>query len=149
MSCPYPGGHIGSRCSGSFIAIAKSNDLFIHPSPRRIPRFCAGRVQKSRVPDVKRLDSGFRRNDGVRLPPIGQNFWQWYRCHGRGPWQVRGLLRFHWRASTYSRLPGSARKDAGLLKIARQPSTLEFVSEGRSSGEAFPGGARERGKTIP
>ena len=40
-------------------------------------------VQKSRCPvGLKRLDSGLRRNDGVRLPPIGQNFRQGYRLRG-------------------------------------------------------------------
>ena len=45
------------------------------------------RVQKSRVrgieiPPAAGLDSGFRRNDGVRLLPIGQNFRQGYRLRG-------------------------------------------------------------------
>ena len=53
------------------MAIAKSNDLFTtrHPGESRGP-------EVPRPAGLKKLDSGFRRNDGVRLPPIGQNFWQ-------------------------------------------------------------------------
>ncbi len=59
----------------SYIAIAKSNDLFTarHPGESRGPEPGPG----IEIPPAAGLDSGFRRNDGVGLSPIGQNFWQW------------------------------------------------------------------------
>ena len=51
-------------------AIAKNNDVLStrHPGESRGP--------VPRAAGLKRLDSGVRRNDGIRPPRIGQNFWQ-------------------------------------------------------------------------
>ena len=47
-------------------AIAKNNDLLASVTP-----------EKAGFQDLlKRLDSGFRRDDGIRRRAIGQNFWQ-------------------------------------------------------------------------
>jgi hypothetical protein len=64
------GFHSSPDKSSALIAIAKNNDLVAtrHPGESRGP--------VPRAAGLKRLDSGLRRNDVIRLNPIRQNFWQ-------------------------------------------------------------------------
>ena len=49
------------------------------------PAFCVDGSRSPASVGLKRLDSGFRRNDGVGISPFGQNFWQWVVRHSRRP----------------------------------------------------------------